>query len=56
MKTAMASQTPPAWVTTIEMLWYWSNPSEMLRENWITGISTDTKAPYDEQIVVGLDH
>jgi len=39
-----------------EMLWYWSNPSEMLRENWITGISTDTKAPYDEQIVVGLDH
>ena len=39
-----------------EMIWSWSNPTEMLRESWITGISTDTKAPYDEQIVVGLDH
>jgi len=38
------------------MMWSWSNPAEMLRENWITGISPDTKAPYDEQIVVGLDH
>jgi len=39
-----------------ELNWWWGNPETMLRENWITGVSQDIKAPFDHQIVVGIDH
>ncbi|MBC7361793.1 MAG: TonB-dependent receptor [Candidatus Aminicenantes bacterium] len=47
---------PPSQGDNYQMMWYWSNPVEMLRENWITGVDTNTKAPYDQQFVIGLDH
>lgn len=34
----------------------WSSPVELLRENWITGVAPGIKSPYDQQIVVGIDH
>lgn len=39
-----------------EMNWSWGNPISMLRENWLTGVATDIKAPYDHQFVAGIDH
>lgn len=39
-----------------EWYWTWSNPNELLRENWVTGVGEGIKSPYDQQFSVGIDH
>lgn len=34
----------------------WGTPTGMLRENWRIGIGEGIKAPYDDQIILGIDH
>jgi len=39
-----------------ELWWTWGNPISMLRENWITGVAKNIKAPFDHQVIAGIDH
>jgi hypothetical protein len=39
-----------------ELWWTWGNPVSMLRENWLTGVAKNIKAPFDHQVIAGIDH
>jgi hypothetical protein len=50
--------TPDAPSQGDSYVWYdtWTNPVELLRDNWIKGVAPGIKSPYDEQINVGIEH
>ena len=46
----------PSQGDSYEMYWSWTNPVEMLRDSWITGVAKGIKSPYDHQLIVGIEH